>query len=252
MESMSWSDDTRCLYCEGRLPLYRKITHGQFCSSAHRKAYWQEHERLAVERLHQTHSSLRSYRSLEVHQEAIPYPDLEQMAQVGVATDPGLETELELDPSFEVSRYPIPDISEPPAASELLRVLAPAFLALGSRCWICPNRLCAAVRPASTTWSSPIRPTPWPIARRNTLRKPSLMWSPPATSGVCCRSPRRSNAKAKRRRCCTRFSWSTPRCVARCRLAYSSTDEKTPPRPAGDRDARHGAHRFRPRCRFRP
>jgi hypothetical protein len=59
---MSWADDIRCLYCDGRLPLYRKITNGQFCSTAHRKAYWQEQERLAVERLHQTHSSLRAYR----------------------------------------------------------------------------------------------------------------------------------------------------------------------------------------------
>jgi hypothetical protein len=62
MGSMSWTDDTRCLYCDGRLPLYKKITHGQFCSTAHRKAYWQEQERLAVERLHQTHHSLRAYR----------------------------------------------------------------------------------------------------------------------------------------------------------------------------------------------
>ena len=59
---MSWSDDMRCLHCDGKLPLYRKITHGQFCSGAHRKAYWQEQERLAVERLHQTHSSLKAYR----------------------------------------------------------------------------------------------------------------------------------------------------------------------------------------------
>jgi hypothetical protein len=59
---MSWIDDIRCLYCDGRLPLYRKITNGQFCSTAHRKAYWHEHERLAVERLHQTHDSLRAYR----------------------------------------------------------------------------------------------------------------------------------------------------------------------------------------------
>jgi hypothetical protein len=59
---MSWADDIRCLYCDGRLPLYRKITNGQFCSSAHRKAYWQEQERLAVERLHQTHDSLHAYR----------------------------------------------------------------------------------------------------------------------------------------------------------------------------------------------
>jgi hypothetical protein len=59
---MAWSDDMRCLYCDGKLPLYRKITHGQFCSTAHRKAYWQEQERLAVERLHQTHTSLRVQR----------------------------------------------------------------------------------------------------------------------------------------------------------------------------------------------
>ncbi|HEY1759512.1 MAG TPA: hypothetical protein VGG72_29335 [Bryobacteraceae bacterium] len=50
----------RCLYCDGKLPLYRKITHGQFCSTSHRKAYWQEQERLAVERLHQTHNSLKA------------------------------------------------------------------------------------------------------------------------------------------------------------------------------------------------
>ena len=59
---MSWSDDMRCLYCDGKLPLYRKITHGQFCSTTHRKAYWQEQERLAVERLQQTHNSLRVHR----------------------------------------------------------------------------------------------------------------------------------------------------------------------------------------------
>jgi len=56
---MSWSD-IRCLFCDGRLPLYAKLTSGQFCSPAHRKAYWAEQERLAVERLHQTHSTLRA------------------------------------------------------------------------------------------------------------------------------------------------------------------------------------------------
>src|SRR5436190_13890238 len=59
---MSWSDDTRCLFCEGKLPLYRKVTHGQFCSSAHRKSYWQEQERLALERLQQSHITLSSNR----------------------------------------------------------------------------------------------------------------------------------------------------------------------------------------------
>jgi len=62
MELMSWSDETRCLHCDGKLPLYRKLTSGQFCSAGHRKAYWKEQERLAIERLHQTHDSLRAYR----------------------------------------------------------------------------------------------------------------------------------------------------------------------------------------------
>src|SRR5580698_2107048 len=62
---MSWSSDIRCLYCDGKLPLFRKITSGQFCSAAHRKLYWQEQERLGVERLHQTHDSLRAFRPPE-------------------------------------------------------------------------------------------------------------------------------------------------------------------------------------------
>jgi len=59
---MSWVDDIRCLHCDGKLPLYRKVTNGQFCSAAHRKSYWQEQERLGVERLTQTHNSLRAFR----------------------------------------------------------------------------------------------------------------------------------------------------------------------------------------------
>src|SRR5579862_6196358 len=82
MESMSWSDDMRCLYCDGKLPLYRKITHGQFCSTAHRKAYWQEQERLAVERLHQTHSTLKALRPL-APVEAILGPALEPKSELG-------------------------------------------------------------------------------------------------------------------------------------------------------------------------
>src|ERR1019366_5083136 len=71
---MAWSDNMRCLYCDGKLPLYRKITSGQFCSAVHRKAYWQEQERLAVERLHQTHDSLRAYRPPEALDPPRPEP----------------------------------------------------------------------------------------------------------------------------------------------------------------------------------
>src|ERR1700722_19385351 len=71
---MSWSSDIRCLYCDGKLPLYRKITSGQFCSAGHRKLYWQEQERLGVERLHETHDSLREVRPKEAVEALLGYP----------------------------------------------------------------------------------------------------------------------------------------------------------------------------------
>jgi hypothetical protein len=60
MESMPRSDEMRCLFCDGKMPLHRKIANGQFCSTAHRKEYWKEQERLAVERLSQTDQTLRA------------------------------------------------------------------------------------------------------------------------------------------------------------------------------------------------
>jgi len=135
---MSWSDDTRCLYCEGRLPLYRKITHGQFCSSAHRKSYWQEHERLALERLHEAHSSLRSYRPLEATPEAsqksAAYLDPEPITPATTTTYLQIESGVESDPSpsFALDSYSIPDVSQPTVdAPELLNLLGPELVALG-------------------------------------------------------------------------------------------------------------------------
>lgn len=60
--SMSWADDTRCLYCDGKLPLFRKLAQGQFCSKQHQEAYWKEQEALAVEVLHRTHDALQAYK----------------------------------------------------------------------------------------------------------------------------------------------------------------------------------------------
>lgn len=59
---MSWADDTRCLYCDGKLPLFRKLAQGQFCSKQHQEAYWKEQEALAVEVLHRTHDALQAYK----------------------------------------------------------------------------------------------------------------------------------------------------------------------------------------------
>jgi hypothetical protein len=101
---MSWTDDIRCLFCDGKLPLYRKITDGQFCSAAHRKAYWQEHERLAVERLHQTHDSLRAYR---------PPGAIEAILGHQASTDASIDA----DDPFE-SRFAVPVSNEAQAGYE--------------------------------------------------------------------------------------------------------------------------------------
>src|SRR5579864_8588470 len=120
MGTMSWSDDTRCLYCEGRLPLYRKITHGQFCSSAHRKSYWQEQERLAVERLHQTHNSLRAYSSTqtEAPEESSLHGELQQAPVLGAISLPAAD--------------PVPVLAEAPlTVPDLIGSLVPELLPRG-------------------------------------------------------------------------------------------------------------------------
>jgi len=142
METMSWSDDTRCLYCEGRLPLYRKVTHGQFCSTAHRKAYWQEQERLAIERLQQSHSSLRTYSAQPAPEDgqqapqqthllaAPPGGGLERLieARVATLTQPATHLDAESVPS---TPYRAPNISEPPFAPfEVLSLLGPELAAI--------------------------------------------------------------------------------------------------------------------------
>ena len=93
---MAWSDNVRCLYCDGKLPLYRKITSGQFCSAVHRKAYWQDQERLAVERLHQTHDSLRAYRSPE--------------ALEAILGKPAASAPVEIDKYYLAGEPPEPDL----------------------------------------------------------------------------------------------------------------------------------------------
>ena len=110
MGLMSWSDDIRCLYCDGRLPLYRKITHGQFCSSAHRKAYQEEQQRLGVERLTQTHDSLLAYKPSPALAPAVTVAPEE--VQAGLHA---LETRLEAERS--VTSSAIANISAVPRAS---------------------------------------------------------------------------------------------------------------------------------------
>ena len=133
---MSWSEDTRCLYCEGRLPLYRKITHGQFCSSAHRKAYWQEHERLAIERLQQAHSSFRPYPSATQQkdlQEALEGSRAQEQSPgaIGIASHPELEMSPELRPVPALFSDPHVDVA-PLETGEFLSLLAPDFVGLAS------------------------------------------------------------------------------------------------------------------------
>ena len=88
---MSWSEDTRCLFCDGKLPLFRKLSQGQFCSKAHQEAYWKEQDKLAVESLHRTHDALQAYKpsvSIESILGAPAAPAPEAPKKTFVDTDP--------------------------------------------------------------------------------------------------------------------------------------------------------------------
>src|SRR5580704_14860561 len=114
MVTMSWSDDMRCLYCDGKLPLYRKIAHGQFCSATHRKAYWQEQERLAVERLSQTHTTLTAGR-LSREADLLPArtPRIEYWQ--GFGEEVALSGYMRESPRPQLLLVPSMPIADPPA-----------------------------------------------------------------------------------------------------------------------------------------
>lgn len=91
MGTMSWSDDTRCLFCDGKLPLYRKLAQGQFCSKAHQESYWKEQDQLAVAALHRTHDALHTYKpSVSIESILGPAPVVPVAAPVFVDVDPPL------------------------------------------------------------------------------------------------------------------------------------------------------------------
>jgi hypothetical protein len=130
---MSWSDDMRCLHCDGKLPLYRKITNGQFCSAAHRRDYWKEQERLAVERLSQTHDSLRAYHPPAALLATPVSPAIEAIARSASNTD-----RVKI-PGFVSGRRPDPH---------------------GIDHWM-------AIEPAPTAWAVSAPPLPQRVTRRS-------------------------------------------------------------------------------------
>src|SRR6266853_3160318 len=134
---MSWTDDMRCLHCDGKLPLYRKITNGQFCSAAHRRDYWKEQERLAVERLSQTHDSLRAYQ---------PPAALEAAPRVPF-TNPATET---------IAR----------SASNTDRVIIPGFVS-GRRPDPLPMWAAHPIEAAPTAWAVSAPPLPQRVTGRS-------------------------------------------------------------------------------------
>jgi hypothetical protein len=206
---MSWSDDTRCLYCEGRLPLYRKITHGQFCSSAHRKAYWQDQERLAIERLHQTHDSLRSYRSQPQIEapEGLAALSSQRLLEAAEAVSSPL-ADLYPDPASNPIE-PHPD-DAPLTVCDLLGALAPEILA------------------RSGSALELVAPDPFEYEIAGQPLPPSAVWSVPPPSSLpeghpvpawACLSPRTWTGQA----------WTEPEArVEECNVALCHPGSQTP------------------------
>jgi hypothetical protein len=142
------------LYCDGRLPLYRKITHGQFCSSAHRKAYWQEQERLAVERLHETHDSLQAYRDLVPIDISIAAQNDSEEPSMAPLVRPVLEPEDWQDAAFarrDTERAAEPDAqfaADPPWAGFVIDTMDGATPFCPG--WLAPCSELVLIPPAST------------------------------------------------------------------------------------------------------
>lgn len=69
----------RCQYCGKRLPLFRKLTDGEFCSPAHRKLFFDQQEQLALGRLIENGRKLDGPRGRAKHEtksnQAVPSND---------------------------------------------------------------------------------------------------------------------------------------------------------------------------------
>ena len=127
MGTMSWSDDTRCLFCDGKLPLFRKLAQGQFCSKPHQEAYWKEQDQLAVEVLHRTHDALQAYKTAVPIESILgptaapapvplPAPDVISELQ-GLQHKPGMNTGIAPVAAKIAAAEPVEYEVHPPAAT---------------------------------------------------------------------------------------------------------------------------------------
>jgi hypothetical protein len=78
----------KCLYCGKRLALLRKLTDSEFCSDAHRKAYQQEHERMALERLMDAQKRFSAFTGVGVVDPAKPVTQRGSKAEAAPAPSP--------------------------------------------------------------------------------------------------------------------------------------------------------------------
>ncbi len=108
---MARAEDARCLHCGGKIPLFRKLTSGQFCSKEHEKAYWKEQERLAIEVLHRTHDTLMAYQPPPGDIELIIGPPVEwdpaldqPLRPMAPAPEPVVETPAQYHSTIEIDR----------------------------------------------------------------------------------------------------------------------------------------------------
>jgi len=64
----------RCLHCGDKLPLFRKVTGGEFCSEEHRRAYAHEQSNLALSRLIDEQQSVQAGKKPRRRGIALPLP----------------------------------------------------------------------------------------------------------------------------------------------------------------------------------
>jgi hypothetical protein len=125
------------------------VTHGQFCSSAHRKSYWQEQERLALERLQQSHITLSANRP-PAAEEPIVRPEL----RVPQPVIPVFEASVSIPVAEEAPQI---DFAVPDMSGMLLQHVGATSGNVPDRIVADPIEYDAASRPLppSAVWAAP-------------------------------------------------------------------------------------------------
>ena len=100
----------KCQHCGKKLSMVKKLTHGEFCSAAHKKAYHEEQDRLAVARLLENQGQIGAARKKKLN-----------LNEVANAAEQGVRRKS----AAQSNSGPVPEAGAPGQASYVAAQIAP-------------------------------------------------------------------------------------------------------------------------------